>query len=434
MKGSIYKQPGCYLIDHTFEVPIDYEKPDAGNIEIYGREVVSLDNARRNGVPWLVYFQGGPGSPSPRPVGYSGWLKRALREFRVLLLDQRGTGRSSAVNYQSLEKFDTAEEVADYLKNFRADNIVRDAEFIREQLAGEKTQWYGLGQSFGGFILTSYLSMHPEGLAGVLITGGIPPVGVPVDDVYRATYKRCKKRNERYYDRYRDDVKQVGRIVDYLTENKALLPGGGQLTVERFQQLGIAFGMANGYDQVHFLIENPFIKSGGRMELSYPFLKTFEQSQNFEVNPLYVLLHEAIYCEGTASNWSANRVRSEFPEFDAGTTSDVKYFTGEMVYPWMLDQYDYLHPMKDAANLIAEYDRWPDLYDLDKLKNNDVRVNALVYHDDMYVEREYSENVAETTGNTKLWITNEYDHNGLRMDGYRIMERLLGMLKGDIEI
>jgi len=50
-----------------------------------------------------------------------------------LLLDQRGTGRSTPISYQSLARFQAPQEQADYLKLFRADNIVRDAEWIRRR-------------------------------------------------------------------------------------------------------------------------------------------------------------------------------------------------------------------------------------------------------------------------------------------------------------
>ena len=41
----------------------------------------------------LVFLQGGPGFAAGRPVSAeSGWIKRALQDHRVFLLDQRGTG------------------------------------------------------------------------------------------------------------------------------------------------------------------------------------------------------------------------------------------------------------------------------------------------------------------------------------------------------
>jgi hypothetical protein len=49
----------------------------------------------------------------------------------------------------------------------------------------------------------------------------------------------------------------------------------------------------------------------------------------------------------------------------------------------------------------------------------------------MYVERTYSEATAGNIRGLRLWITNEYEHNGLRADGERVLGRLLDMLHGE---
>ena len=62
--------------------------------------------------------------------------------------------------------------------------------------------------------------------------------------------------------------------------------------------------------------------------------------------------------------------------------------------------------------------------------SNRVPCVAAVYYDDMYVERAYSEETAAMIRGTKTWITNEYEHNALRADGERLLDRLLAMLHG----
>ena len=94
--GPVFCQPGTVLTDHMFTVPLDHQEPGGEQIEVFAREVVPA--GRRDGgagLPWLVYLQGGPGFGSPRPIGRESWLNRALDDYRVLLLDQRGTGRST---------------------------------------------------------------------------------------------------------------------------------------------------------------------------------------------------------------------------------------------------------------------------------------------------------------------------------------------------
>ena len=96
MKTPTHLLPGLILITHVFTVPLDHTQPDGAKIEIFAREAVSPRYANNpEALPWLVFFQGGPGSAAPRPSSNSGWLKRALQDYRVLLLDQRGTGQMS---------------------------------------------------------------------------------------------------------------------------------------------------------------------------------------------------------------------------------------------------------------------------------------------------------------------------------------------------
>jgi pimeloyl-ACP methyl ester carboxylesterase len=89
-----------------------------------------------------------------------------------------------------------------------------------------------------------------------------------------------------------------------------------------------------------------------------------------------------------------------------------------------------LAPLKDAAEIIARHENWPALYDPAVLSRNSVPTACAVYSDDMYVPREFSEETARHMPHVKLWITNEYEHNGLRADGARILDRLIGMARG----
>ncbi|MDP9316691.1 MAG: alpha/beta hydrolase [Chloroflexota bacterium] len=431
MSTNISRQlPGLQLTDHHFTVPLDHATPDGRQITVFAREVVAAARKAER-LPWLVFFQGGPGFPAPRPTGASGWIKRAVQDYRVLLLDQRGTGRSTPVTVESLRRFPTSQAVADYLRCFRADAIVQDAEYIRKTLLGPSAQWSVLGQSFGGFCVTHYLSAASQALKEAIITGGLPPLERPVDDIYRATYQRVLQKNRRYYERYPDDAPRTRAIVDYLATHEVYLPGGDPLTPRRFQQLGMALGASDGFEEVHYLLEDAFHEGGAGPELSYTFLKGVEAAQAFDTNPIYAILHEAIYCQQEASRWSAERLRREYPDFDLAPDRPV-FFTGEMIYPWMFDDYRRLQPLKEAAEILAAHDAWPDLYVPTVLRKNTVPCAAAIYYDDMYVERHFSEETAETIRGIKVWVTNEYEHNGLRANGEVILSRLLDMLHGEI--
>ena len=430
MRVSTHRIPGLIFTNHEFDLPLDHAEPDGERITVFAREIVALDKQNAD-LPMLVFLQGGPGFGSPRPMDNSGWIKRAAKDYRVLLLDQRGTGRSTTVLYHTLARLESPEAQADYLKRFRTESIIEDAELIRRELLGSDTQWSVLGQSYGGFCITHYLSAHPEGLKEVFITGGIPPVDVPIDDVYRATYRRVLERNRQYFERYPEDVELVRRIVNHLAENDVRLPGGGRLTPRRFQQLGLQFGMSDGFELVHYLLEEAFLPGASSDEPSYLFLRGVENQQAFDTNPIFAVLHEPIYCEGVAPSWSAQRVRAEYPQFESNPDEPV-YFTGEMIYPWMFEDYAYLEPMKEAAHILAEHDGWSRLYDQEKLASNSVPGVAAVYYEDMYVEREFSEKTARRIPGIRTWVTNEYQHNGLRADGEKVLDRLLKMMRGEI--
>lgn len=429
MRIQTHHIPGLVLTDHEFTVPLDHARPDGEQIVIFAREVVAPGKEDAD-LPWLVFFQGGPGFPAPRPEARSGWLKRALQEYRVLLLDDRGTGRSTPITHRTLAGLGSPQAQADYLKLFRADAIVQDAELIRRELLGAEGKWTALGQSFGGFCVVHYLSAAAEGLREAIITGGLPPLDRPVDDIYRATYRRVLEKNRRYFERYPADAARAAEIAAYLADHDVRLPAGGRLSPRRFQQLGIAFGASDGFEKVHYLLESAFVSGIGGREPGFGFLRSLENAFSFETNPIYALLHEAEYCQGEASNWSAERVRAEYPEFELEPGRPF-IFTGEMIYPWMFDEYEHLRPLKEAAEILAAYDGWPRLYDLATLRANTVPCVAAVYYDDMYVERSYSEETAGQIRGIKLWVTNEYEHNALRADGERLLDRLLGMLHGE---
>jgi pimeloyl-ACP methyl ester carboxylesterase len=418
------------LTDREFQVPIDHTQPDGAQLTVFTREVAAI-NKDAGALPWLVFFQGGPGYGSPRPIDLQtpDWIGRAVKDYRVLLLDQRGTGRSSPIGYQSLARFKAPREQADYLKLFRADNIVRDAEWIRREMQIDR--WSVLGQSYGGFCVTTYLSLAPEGLREAIITGGLPPIGHHPDDIYRATYPRVREKNRLYFERYPEDVQRVRDIVDYLLRHDVRLPCGDPLTPQRFQQLGMAFGASDGFEPVHYLLEEAFIDGAHGREISYLFLRGVENALHFDTNPIYAMLHEPCYAEGVACQWSAERVRAGFPEF-AITADRPVLFTGEMVYPWLFDDFRALRPLKEAAHLLAQFDGWPRLYDQEVLRHNTVPTAAAMYYNDMYVDRLLSEEAASCIKGIRVWATSEYEHNGLRADGEKVLGRLIALVRGEI--
>ena len=428
-----YRQPGVVLTDRRFTVPLDHDNPSGETIELYAREVVARDKADRD-LPWLLYLQGGPGFGANRFVGKSAWLGRALKEFRVLLLDQRGTGHSTPANRQTLPLRGGPAEQADYLTHFRSDAIVRDCEAIRPQVTGG-ARWTVLGQSFGGFCTVTYLSMAPEGLDTALITGGLPSLDAHADDVYRAAYPRIERKVAAHYARYPQDVERARRIADHLLTHDVVLPNGYRFTVEAFQSLGMMLGGGDGSHRLHFLLEDAFVPTPSGPRLSDAFQEEVQGLLSFAGHPLHALIHEAIYAQDARPTaWSAERVRAEFPRFDAAKAlagDQPVLFTGETIHPWMFDCDPALRPLRETAELLAARTDWTPLYDPARLAANEVPVAAAVYHDDMYVDTAHSLATARTVRGLRTWVTDEFEHDGVRTGGPRVLDRLLALARGD---
>jgi pimeloyl-ACP methyl ester carboxylesterase len=428
-----YRQPGLVLTDRRFTVPLDHDDPSGETIELYAREVVARDKAGQD-LPWLLYLQGGPGFGANRFIGKQAWLGRAVQDYRVLLLDQRGTGASTPANRQTLPLRGGPAEQADHLTRFRADSIVRDCEAIRPEVTGG-APWTVLGQSFGGFCTVAYLSTAPEGLDTALVTGGLPSLDAHADDVYRAAYPRIERKVAAHYARYPQDVERARRIADHLLTHDVVLPNGYRFTVEAFQSLGIMLGGSEGSHRLHHILEDAFVRTPGGPELSDAFQEQAQSLLSYAGHPLYALLHEAIYAQDARPTaWSAERVRAEFPRFDAAKTlagDEPLLFTGETIHPWMFDCDPALRPLRETAELLAARTDWTPLYDPARLAVNDVPVAAAVYHDDMYVDTAHSLATARAIRGLRTWVTDEFEHDGVRAGGPRVLDRLLALARDD---
>jgi pimeloyl-ACP methyl ester carboxylesterase len=404
---TVHRIPGLVVTEHELDVPLDHRAPSGERLTIFAREIADPDGLDR---PFLLFLQGGPGFEAPRPTRHPptpGWLDRALQDYRVLMLDQRGTGRSTPVGPATLGGRTAAEQAA-YLTHFRADAIVADAEAFREHLGVQR--WSVLGQSFGGFTALCYLSQAPDGLREAFFTGGLPPIGVHPDEVYAATYERVIERTRRYWARYPEDRERFQAAVTLAPR----LAGGDRLSHARLRQLGHLLGMAGGAEHLHAILELP---------PGSPAFAHDADGLGFARNPIYAILHESSYADGHATRWSARRV------MPAAYADDPTLLTGEHVYPWMFEELGALAPLRETAELLADHE-WPRLYDADVLAANAVPAAAVIYSEDIYVERRFSEETAAVVRGLRPWLTSEYEHDGLRVGGERVLDRLIDLVRG----
>ncbi|KAJ5773266.1 hypothetical protein N7457_008162 [Penicillium paradoxum] len=443
-----YNVPGKLRISELFfDVPVDYSNPTGETLRLFARSISRLNKpiesakeegkeAKEGKLPWLVYLQGGPGFGCGAPQSYP-WVDFVLSKgYQVLFLDQRGTGLSSTITAGTLARQGDAIKQAEYLKNFRADSIVRDCEAIRTVLTqdypAEQRRWSVLGQSFGGFCTVNYLSKYPEGLKEAFLTGGLPPLTDGPDPVYAKTYEKVKQRNEAFYQKFPDDAERVKKIMQYLTQNEVALPSG-ILSPARFQQLGILLGAHGGVDNLHDII----VRVTNDLEmfgfLTLPTLHVIDSNGGMDKNIIYAVLHESIYCQGKPSLWSADRLRSSYSQFEIKDSLPEIYFTGEMIFKDMFESYSELKQLKEVAEILATTDEWPALYDEAQLANNKVPVYAATYFDDMYVHFDLATATAAKIKNSKQFITNTMYHDGLRSKASEVMRQLFNLREDSID-
>ena len=449
LRTTTHALPGMTVLDHRLTVPLDHSGLLDGfpaavraalprEITVFAREFV------RDGhedAPRMVFFQGGPGSAGQRPAPIGGWESHVLDSHRLVVVDERGTGQSHALDAARVTAVGDAETQAAYLSCFRADSIVDDAEALRRALQGDEP-WTALGQSFGGFCVTTYLSRAPRGLAKALITAGLPALTAHCDHTYRLTWAETEKRNAEFFARYPADEAMAWRIARHLEAETEYLPTGERLSPRRFRMLGIVLGYSYGLEKLHYLLEDPFVQVGGRERLSSRFLVGVGGELTYGGAPMYWSLHESIYAQPStgATNWSAHRIREEFPQFavpasgvagaaeseTAAAASGAPFrFSGEHVFPWQGEEDPALVPFADAVHALAARTDLPALHDPAVLAENSVPAAAWVYREDMFVPYAISMETAEAIKGMKVLVSDEYHHDALRTVGADLVQALL---------
>ncbi|KAK4244807.1 Alpha/Beta hydrolase protein [Corynascus novoguineensis] len=452
--------PGqLHVTELFFEVPKNYARPDAGTLKLFGRSVrkherpivplSASDLASRDKLPYLIYLQGGPGFGNREPQNMALTQTALSRGYQVLYLDYRGTGLSTPINADHVLAQGDPVQQAEYLKLFRANSIVRDLEAVRlcltQDFEEEKKAWSIFGQSFGGFVGLTYLSKYPHGLREVFLTGGLAPVKRTADDVYRATYKKLIERNEAYYRKYPEDIAVVRRLAEYIQQKGEIpLPSGGKLSVQLFLTLGLAFGGHGGLDDIHSLVLRLATDLDQFNFFTRASLAAFESHISFDTNPIYAILHEAIYNTkqrgALPSNWAADRIGRGFRSFSwladpvdflkSTLPSEPLYFSGEMVYPFYFQGATgpELARTAAAADILAKTEEWDeDLYDEDQLRRNEVPVYAVSYIDDMYVDFELARETAALVKRIKVHETNGWYHDAVRSKSEEVFTALFKM-------
>ncbi len=205
-----------------------------------------------------------------RPQATAG--SRRPSHFRVVLPDQRGTGRSSCVDGRTIKALgdrataagaDTARSQADFLKRHLASSIVRDFEYLRLVGFGGKP-WVTLGQSYGGGFDAELPVALPEGVAASFTCGGIPHVPASASEVY-AHLPAHGRQDAAVLRPLPADVEARGSPGRYArgSETRAArrLADDGRAPTAH----GSDFGMKPSFERMHWIIDHAFVDGDGTL-------------------------------------------------------------------------------------------------------------------------------------------------------------------------
>jgi pimeloyl-ACP methyl ester carboxylesterase len=172
----------------TLDVPLDRADPARGTLHL---QVGMGDNVHApHGV--LLVLSGGPGQPG-LPI-LDGFLSRALSaeksEYRIVALDQRGTG-AGALDCKALQhqmgSSDLTPPTAGAVRAcarklgarrafFGTDDVVADMEALRQALGVDK--WSLDGISYGTYVGERYGLAHPSHVSKLVLDSVVPQVGL----------------------------------------------------------------------------------------------------------------------------------------------------------------------------------------------------------------------------------------------------------------
>ncbi|KAK4113011.1 alpha/beta-hydrolase [Canariomyces notabilis] len=495
--GPLRSENGYNIMPLKFSVPLDHNNPNHPEFQlpsssisisanlVYSRAEFTISTdltpswtsfLAQNHKTILVYLCGGPGDANPpcRNPDLNGEILKH-HGWPILYPNYRGTSGEDAVTGELIARIgaecedpeEQAVRQAEYLSYFRQDAIVADLEAIRLRLPevlglakGEEVKYILLGQSYGGWIATTYLSFLPGGLERVYLSAGLPPVGRTPREVYERLFEGVREKNRQYYRRNAADrvnigdnqkVKEVlGKLWRMYGDKGAELPDGSRLTPRGFMTMGRRLGgsPAEDWREMHRLVEllanelNEEDRDAAKQTLA-KFHEAGGTGFKLLERPLYAVLHEKIYCcgPGVASQWAAQQVGKEKAEkkksgfswlrddfsFDEIELTQL-FFSGEMIFEFMLhDAGPKMEPFIRPARLLAEKTDWPNLYDEEQLARNDVPVRALAYPNDMHVAWNFCEETARKINGCELVKGSaRLRHGSIRSEPEAVLRELFG--------
>ncbi|TKB48130.1 alpha/beta fold hydrolase [Ferrimonas sediminicola] len=236
----------------SLRLPEDYDRPQGRKIEVHFARIPAIKQVP--GLKPLLAITGGPGQSALDDAALFEKVFSRIRQKRdLILIDQRGTGRSNLLSCDD-QLFDdplvTNDETLDYprllgecLEQLDADvrhydslTALMDFEQIRRHLGIDSWHLYGI--SYGTRMAQLYMRHHPQVLKTVTLDGVVPmdqPVVTISDAVTRASellYEECHQ-DPHCQSRFGDLKQKLADLLNRLKRQPVALPVTDPISAER---------------------------------------------------------------------------------------------------------------------------------------------------------------------------------------------------------
>jgi pimeloyl-ACP methyl ester carboxylesterase len=168
----------------TVPVPLDHSGQQPGGLNL---KVARSPSPRPGGI--LIALSGGPGQASVAAAGvFAQTLEPVLDRYQLVVLDQRGTGDSGALDCPALQPLpdtvnytpeDTAacgEVIGPDRRFYRTIDSADDLETLRQALGVDKIAIMGV--SYGTFVAEQYAARYPAHVDRLILDSVVPITGV----------------------------------------------------------------------------------------------------------------------------------------------------------------------------------------------------------------------------------------------------------------
>jgi len=306
----------------------------------------------------FVPIAGGPGQASSDfYAAYQGAFEKVRRNRDIVLLDQRGTGRSAVMNCEADEDIiegrfsreqtlavtqECLEQLPHDPRFFTTSVAVGDLEALREALGYTQFNLYGI--SYGSRVAQHYVRRYPESTRTVILDGVVPPqmalgpaIAVEAQNALDAIFDRCAE-SEACAERFPDIREDFTMLQAELDDEPATITLPDPLTGEPEemsfgpQEMAAALRLLsyhpNSVAVMPMLIDEAI--SGNYAPLASQFMMISENVSD----AMSIGMHNAVVC-----------------------TEDAPYFAGEQIGRDALDA-TYIGPLQlDALETICSI--WP---------------------------------------------------------------------------